>query len=389
MKTKFALVLSGGGFNGAFQVGAIKYISQNWKKITGLETPMKFDIISGVSAGAINGALVAMNELQLLHNLWMNQIAKGGASEIYTSPFIDTDSKANTLQFKFDLLKLAKQLNIKFDINDLNFGIGDFVSMLYSNQSREEFLKRSYAVIEREVKNKIHNLRSIADSTPLREKLTSCLDQDKIQGTTFSCGFVSLDSGTYHSVCHNQFLSNLDFIKGVLSSASIPGIFQPVDQVMFLENCNLKIAKNNVDGGIVNASPLGDAVKLIQNDTEDCVYKIFVINCNNGFVLPESFSNTSMGAVVARSIYELTLNEIFKNDIDQFLQINDLAKQVQSFDSKLVLKTCENKSIKAFQAVVINPDNKVHLGSPLVANQELIYNRLVHGYDQAKKFLNP
>ena len=80
MKTKFALVLSGGGFNGAFQVGALKYISENWKAISGLDTPMKFDIISGVSTGAINGALVAMNELDLLHNLWINQIGKLGAS---------------------------------------------------------------------------------------------------------------------------------------------------------------------------------------------------------------------------------------------------------------------------------------------------------------------
>ena len=35
-KKKIALVLSGGGFNGAFQVGALNYINENWKKITGL-----------------------------------------------------------------------------------------------------------------------------------------------------------------------------------------------------------------------------------------------------------------------------------------------------------------------------------------------------------------
>lgn len=32
MKTKIALVLSGGGFNGAFQVGALEYLKQNWKR---------------------------------------------------------------------------------------------------------------------------------------------------------------------------------------------------------------------------------------------------------------------------------------------------------------------------------------------------------------------
>lgn len=386
MKTKFALVLSGGGFNGAFQVGALKYISQHWKQITGLDTPMKFDIISGVSAGAINGALVAMNELPLLHNLWIHQIAKNGASEIYTSPFIDTDSTSNKLKFKLDLQDLIRRLNIKID---LNIGLGDIFSMILSKESREEFLKQSFNRIQEEIKSKIHHFKSIADNTPLREKLIQHLDKSKIQGTIFTSGFVSLNTGKYHSVRHQDFIGNEDFINGVLASSSIPGIFEPVDKILFLEDGKLANAHNNVDGGIVNVSPLGDVIKLIENDTEDCIYKIMVINCNSGFVPYESFSNKSMGAVVARSIYELTLTEIFNNDMNHFLQINDLVNQVQSFDSDLILRTTDNKSIKGFRAIVINPDSGVDLGSPLVANQELIFKRIVHGFDQARKSFHP
>lgn len=51
-----ALVLSGGGARGAYQAGVLKGIS-NIAHALGMTNP--FDIISGVSAGAINGACVA------------------------------------------------------------------------------------------------------------------------------------------------------------------------------------------------------------------------------------------------------------------------------------------------------------------------------------------
>lgn len=47
MKHKYALVLSGGGFKGAFQTGALNYMRENWKTITGEDKEMHFDIIAG------------------------------------------------------------------------------------------------------------------------------------------------------------------------------------------------------------------------------------------------------------------------------------------------------------------------------------------------------
>lgn len=384
MKTKFALVLSGGGFNGAFQVGALKYIHQNWKKITGLETPMKFDIISGVSAGAINGALVAMNDFKLLENLWVNQIGKIGASEIYTSDFIDTDPKSDKLKIKLDFAQIIKKLNIKFD---LNLGLFQKIGMIFSERKRKEIINQAISNLQDDLLTKVRNFKSIADNTPLFEKLKTYLNRNKITGTQFTCGFVSLNTGCYHSVQHNDFAEDNDFVKGVLASTSIPAIWNPVDKVAFLSDNKLIIAHNNVDGGIVNVSPLGDVIKLIEKDTDECEYKIIVINCNSGFAPYEPFSNKSIGAIVARSIYELTLTEIFNNDINHFVQINDLVNQV-SGKSKIVLKTALNRPIKGFQAVIINPSNDFDLGSPLVANENLITKRINHGFNQANQSFN-
>lgn len=59
---KTALVLSGGGAKGAFQVGAEKYLRE--------EKGYQWDIIAGVSVGALNGAMLAMGKHERLETIW-------------------------------------------------------------------------------------------------------------------------------------------------------------------------------------------------------------------------------------------------------------------------------------------------------------------------------
>lgn len=58
---KTALVLSGGGSRGAYQAGA-------WRALE--ELGIKFDMVVGVSVGAINGAMVVQNERVFSEDLW-------------------------------------------------------------------------------------------------------------------------------------------------------------------------------------------------------------------------------------------------------------------------------------------------------------------------------
>lgn len=379
MKTKYALVLSGGGFKGAFQVGALKYLKENWQKITGSTDPMKFDIISGVSAGSINGSMLAMGRFELLEEIW-ELIAENGASEIYTSEFIDTDSKDDKLKFKFDILSLIKRFNLKIDI-DLNFF--QKIELIFSKEKRKELAKDLLRKIGDSLKENYKNFRSVATNKPLLEKLKLYLDRSKIDSTVFTAGFVSLNTGTYSCVKHSEFATNEDFINGVLASTAIPLVWEPVDKVKFIKNGVLQNSHNNVDGGLMNVSPLGDVIRLIEEDSELCNYRVIVINCNSGIPKYENFSNKGIGAIAARSAYELTLTEIFNNDIEHFVQINDLVKQ--SENAKVELKNPQGRVIKSFEAIIINPDKDVDLGSPLVANEKLIKLRIQHGIDQATK----
>lgn len=74
MGKKTALVLSGGGAKGAFQVGAEKYA----REVKGYH----WAVIAGVSVGALNGSMLAMGKYARLLEVWNNisndQIYTGG-----------------------------------------------------------------------------------------------------------------------------------------------------------------------------------------------------------------------------------------------------------------------------------------------------------------------
>lgn len=75
MAKKTALILSGGGAKGAFQAGAEKYARE--------EKGYTWDIIAGVSVGALNGAMLAMEKYQRLWEIW-NTISD---DQVYTGGF--------------------------------------------------------------------------------------------------------------------------------------------------------------------------------------------------------------------------------------------------------------------------------------------------------------
>jgi NTE family protein len=72
MAKKTALILSGGGAKGAFQAAAEKYA----REVKGYH----WDIIAGVSVGALNGAMLAMQKYERLWQIW-NSVSN---DQIYT-----------------------------------------------------------------------------------------------------------------------------------------------------------------------------------------------------------------------------------------------------------------------------------------------------------------
>ena len=58
---EYGLVLDGGGARGAYQIGA-------WKALK--EAGVKISAVAGTSVGALNGALICMDDLEKAEKIW-------------------------------------------------------------------------------------------------------------------------------------------------------------------------------------------------------------------------------------------------------------------------------------------------------------------------------
>jgi len=350
---KLALVLSGGGFKGAFQVGALEYLLYNPILIEDEVIDIDhFDVISGVSVGSLNGAFIATQQLETLKDIWFNQIIKRGPEVIYTSKFL-VDGKLN-------VQKILEEL-----VPDLP--LLERMLLLLSRKKQRKFAAQ--------VMENILDLEGLADNTPLRNLLQKHIQLEKFKDVEYKMGFVSLRDGRYRSLKHTQLPDDIELQKAILASSTMPVIWPPVPIIQTIEDT---LYFDNVDGGIRNVSPLKDVIDEINrhsNDHEE--YYIIVINCSTN-ELPPLDPDPSLLQIASRSLLEITLAEIFKNDLDHFLWINDMLR-AQGLD-KLQIK---EKIFRRFKIKIIQPPHII--GDTLDSNPEVISAWRNLGYETAEK----
>lgn len=369
---KTALVLSGGGFKGAFQVGALAYLKENWTKIIPHKPNMHFDIIAGVSVGSLNGLLIAQDKFGELIELW-DKVAENGVGEIYQSDFIDTRPDHSDPDPKLKMRISWKSIRKHFPKTTRNI----LLRALFNRQRMLDALREEF-----------QGFQSIADNTPLRNKLLEYAKKENIQNAIYKCGYVSLSDGKYFATKHDDFDSNDDFLDGVLASTAMPIIWKPIEKIK--AQSKVAPAQQVVDGGIRNVSPLSDVIKEIARSFPDDEFTIIIINCNSGEI-PEDPPGTkrNIAQIALRSLVEISITEIFNNDIKEFMDKNYLVKQIKSkFPEEVIhdydfANNAQGKPLKFFEAIIIQPDNGV-LGDTLTANRPLVQRRLDHGRQKAK-----
>jgi NTE family protein len=289
---KVALILSGGGARGAFQVGAEKYA----REVKGYQ----WDIIAGVSVGAMNGAMLAMHRYKRLLELWDhisdNQVYTGG----------------------FNFVSLVKIL----------FGAKSF----YGNEPLKRLMQGEF-----EAGRVIDDLH---------------------------VGAVSLVSGEYVQFTRQS----LELSKAILASASIPVVWPPVE--VSAEYPDM------VDGGVRNITPVGDVLELEPDE-------IVIINCGNEKPpsMPKAPSNVLSIGTRALDIMQ---NEIFVNDMKEFLRINALVKEAEQ-QGVVLHHPKSGRPLKYFPCQVIEPD--IDLGETLDFSQQSIQAALRAGVRRAREVL--
>ncbi len=289
---KIALILSGGGARGAFQVGAEKYARE--------AKGYQWDIIAGVSVGAMNGAMLAMHRYARLLQLW------------------DTISDDQVYTGGFKLVSLIKIL----------FGAKSF----YGNE-------------------------------PLKKKMESEFEAGRVLDD-LHVGAVSLISGDYVSFTRES----MELSKAILASASIPVVWPPVD-----------ISPDYpamVDGGVRNISPVGDVLELEPDE-------IVIINCSNERPPIASQASANVLSIGMRAL-DVMQNEIFINDMKQFLRINALVKEAEQQDAVLHHPKT-GRLYKYYPCQVIEPD--IELGDVLDFSQKSVQAALKVGVRRAREVL--
>lgn len=289
---KVALILSGGGAKGAFQVGAEKYAREVKR--------YQWDIIAGVSVGAMNGGMLAMHRYTRLLQLW-DELSN---DQVYTGGF--------------NLLSLIK----------IFLGAKSF----YGNG-------------------------------PLLRLMQQEFDAGRIIDD-LHVGAVSLISGEYV-----QFTKeSLELSKAILASASIPVVWPPVD-----------ISGDYpamVDGGVRNINPIGDVLDLEPDE-------IVIINCGQQQppVMPEASANVL--SIGLRTL-DIMQNEIFVNDMREFLRINALVQEAEQ-QGCVLHHPKSGRPYKYFPYQLIEPDGE--LGETLDFSQKSIQAALKMGVRRAREVL--
>jgi len=301
---KRALVLSGGGAKGSFELGALEFIRSQ------MSDYFKFDIIAGVSVGSLNGSMIAQNKFKELQEVWENITN----DKVYTGSISKLRVLWRTLWGKKAVLgiePLIRQIHEHVDIKNVSID--------------------------------------------------------------FRMGFVSLVSGEYIACKHTDFNSdNQNFRNAILASCSMPIIWEPVEKI--------KVASNNyyqlVDGGVRNVSPLCD---VLDDDPDE----IIIINCSYKNIESESESNRNIVSIAKRCLLDITMNEIFRTDVDTFERINYIVSQCPNPIRK---PNGIDKFYKRYKSIIIEPNQD--LGDALDFSKEMIAYRKDAGYKAAEDAFN-
>lgn len=224
---EYGLVLEGGGAKGAYQIGAWKALKEAGVKIKG---------VSGTSVGALNGALICMDDLERAENLWAN---------ISYSQIINVDDE------------LMGRL---FD----------------KSQMKPEFLRETLKEIFRMLGE------GGMDITPLRRLIEENIDEDLIRKSPvefYSCTYSLTDRKELNvdmkTVPEGQMKDML------LASAYLPGF----------KNEKLH-GKTYVDGGATNVLPMD---VLLEHGYQDLILlRIFGVGREKKVSIPEGVSVTEI-----------------------------------------------------------------------------------------------
>ena len=239
------VVLSGGGANGAYEVGVLKALIHGVSPATGYR-PVDPEVYTGTSVGAYNATIMAgrpgrpaASVIGGLENLWLERIANtilncgNGVFRVRGLPFqfFDPGCFLRPLQVLADFAKDSVDLSVLGLIKGAQFATSDapLQSRMLSLIDLQAFISAS-------------PLDGLVDETIDLAALRRSEKRLTIAASNWEDGLLRLFS--------NQEIADTFGTDAVLASAAIPGIFAPVEVA----------GVPYVDGGVLLNTPLSPAI---------------------------------------------------------------------------------------------------------------------------------
>lgn len=219
LNKEYGIVLEGGGAKGAYQIGVWKALKESGVKIKG---------IAGVSVGALNGALICMDDIALAEEIWTN---------IKYSQIMDVDD--------VEMHHLMKR-----ELTKLNLG---------------KITKTSAKAVT----------SGGIDNTPLRNLIESHVDEKKVKesGIDFVMGTLNLSELKGMEI-EARSLEDGELKEYLVASASLPVFKSEKYQ-----------GKTYLDGGMVNNVPVDMLIN--RGYDEIIVIRIYGIGVEKKVTIPE------------------------------------------------------------------------------------------------------
>ena len=243
---RLAVVLSGGGAYGAYEVGVLKALLGGEMKGAGYR-PLDPHIFTGTSVGSFNASVMVAQggapgrlAAERLERIWLDEIAEGpgrcgnGVFRIRANPqrYLDSDCFADPSAPAADFGDDAEYLARNFLARGLNF-----------LTTRGSLLKRSLQLVDTSAFISVQPFHEMVSRTIDPEAIRTSGKELRIVATNWETGEVKIFENHHVGAAFGREM--------ILASAAIPGIFPPVevDGVVY------------VDGGAVMNTPLNCAIK--------------------------------------------------------------------------------------------------------------------------------
>jgi predicted acylesterase/phospholipase RssA len=319
-----AIVLSGNGSNGAYEVGVLKALLQGVSRST-QKRPVQPEIYTGTSVGAFNAAIMVSESeesdlaaVEKLEDIWLNQVGASTQSNRSVPRF-----RGNPFDYAHPAFYLPNPLKPLVDLGRDSVVVAQALLQRAGNLLGAANLTNPVSQLQNFIFD--FDWSILTDTSPLQRLVQDVIDPAKIRRSPkqLRLSLTNWKSGTTRTF-DNHTLDDEDAYRVVAASMAIPGGMSPV--AINLEEF--------VDGAVLMRSPLQPAIKAakeLQNRVGKRRLILHVIYLDPEYSPPQerkgSFSTVYRTFVL---VFSRAVNADIRRaeNINRNLQLLDLLREV-------------------------------------------------------------